>query len=484
MKNSLTTSLFKGTILNSPTRLEKLARTTGWVKRAPKKIQPIDFVHGIMHSVCIGAFSFRALATSIGMRLDAVDADSSDAVFDTVSKQAIWKRTDQSAVDFMKATLEELLKDRKVVKHDIPKLPGVDRILVQDSTKIRLPGELAEQFPAGKGPKGEGAGLRLQGMVDLISGEAIRLEMTEYYHQDQAAGMEIIPMVRPNDLVLQDLGYWNFEQFDQIVEKGAYFLSRYKHNGVVHHADEDGNAGGKIDLFNYLSERASNSGETVDIAIVLGTSRATRIRCRLVAVKVPEQVEEKRLRKINTEAKRRGKTPSKRIKKLAKWAIYVTNLPGDTANTETVLDLYPLRWRIEIIFKALKSYTPVEAISEHKSNPEHLQMLLYGWLCLTAAATQTGAFALARPRRSASNKMKPNLLSLLKLLPKVFEMFRVALFHSCSSEPGDLIWRWMAQYEYHDRYEKRKKRTNMAEITAAALGYDDAELGNSPQCLG
>lgn len=481
MKNSLSASLFKGTVLNSPTRLEKLARATGWVKRAPKKIQPIDFVQGIMHSVCMGVFSFRSLATSIGMRLDTVDTPEDFVVFDTVSKQNIWKRTNQSAVDYMNAILGELLKDKKVAKHDIPKLPGVNRILAGDSTKIALPSELAEQFPAGKGPNGEGAGLRLQGMVDLISGEAIRLELTDYYHQDQVAGVEIIPMLRPNDLVLQDLGYWNYEQFDQIAEKGAYFLSRYKHNGVVHHAADDGNAGKKIDLFNYLSECAPSSGDTVDINVVLGTIRATQIRCRLVAVKVPDHIVEQRLRKINAEAKRRGKTPSKRKKKLAKWAIYVTNLPVESADTETVLDLYPLRWRIEIIFKALKSYTPVETISEHKSNPEHLQMLLYGWLCLTAAATDTGAFALAK---SSGNKVKPNLLSLLKVIPKVFEMFRVALFHSCSTEPADLIWRWMAQCEYHDRYEKRKKRTNMAELTASALGYDVTEFSAVSWSLG
>lgn len=484
MKNPLTTSLFKGTVLNSPSRLEKLARSTGWVKRSPKKIQPIDFVHGIMHSICVGTFSFRALATSIGMRLDLVTvSENSEAVFDTVSKQAIWKRTNQSAVDFMNATLGELLKEKKVAKHHLPKLDGVDRILAGDSTKIGLPPELAEDYPAGKGPKGEAAGLRLQGMIDLISGEAIRLELTNYYHQDAVAGMEIIPLVRPKDLILQDLGYWNYDQFNQIDEIGAYFLSRYKHKSVVHHVDDEGNAGKKLDLLKFLVKRAPNSGDKVDINIVLGVNPSTQINCRLVAVRVPDKVAQKRAQKINAEAKRRGKTPSKLVKKLSKWAIYVTNLPEESADTETVLEIYPLRWRIETVFKALKSYTPVEAISEHRSNPEHLQILLYGWLCLAAVATQTGAFALARPS-NRGGMMKPNLLSLLKVLPKVFEMFRVALFHSCSSDPGDLIWRWMAQCEYHDRYEKRKKRVNMAEMAAIALGYDEVGFGAPTSFLG
>ena len=473
MKNSLTASLFKGTILNSPTRLNKLARATGWMKRIPKKVSPIDFVHGILHSVCLGGFSFRALATSIGIRLDPADATPEcEVIFDTVSKNVIWKRTNQSAVDFMKGILGEVLKDRKIAKQNIPNLPGIKRILVQDSTKIGLPSELAEQFPGGKGSNGESAGLRLQGMVDLITGEAIRLELTQYHHQDSVAGLEIIPLLQPDDLVLQDLGYWNHSQLDRIAQHGSYYVSRYRSDSTVYFVGDEDQCGNKIDLSSYLSKHAPNCGDSVDINIVLGSSQTTQTRCRLVAVRVPDQIVEKRLRRINEDAKRRGKTPSARRKKLAPWSIYVTNLPADSVDTATVLDLYPLRWRIETIFKALKSYTPVEAISEHRSNPQHLQLLLYGWLCLTAVATQTGTFAVIKPKDKNGAKMAPNLLSLLKVIPKVFDLFRVALSHAYGSRLGDLIRRWMVQIEYHDKYENRRTRTNMAELTAAALGYD------------
>jgi hypothetical protein len=39
----------------------------------------------------------------------------------------------------------------------------------------------------------------------------------------------------------------------------------------------------------------------------------------------------------------------------ADWVILLTSLPPDAFSTEDVLDLYRLRWRIELGFKRLKS---------------------------------------------------------------------------------------------------------------------------------
>jgi hypothetical protein len=70
VKNSFLTNLVKGSILNSPTRLEKLARIAKWQVRKPKKFNPIDHVHGLLAAVTRGHCSFRLLACSIGERLD------------------------------------------------------------------------------------------------------------------------------------------------------------------------------------------------------------------------------------------------------------------------------------------------------------------------------------------------------------------------------------------------------------------------------
>ena len=319
-----------------------------------------------------------------------------------------------------------------------------------------------------------GAGLRFQFALDLIGGEALRADLTRYGRNDQRAAFDIIGLLGEGDLVIRDLGYFVIEAFKGIVAQGAHYLSRYLLGRAVYHTAAKG--GGRIDLLAYLQKHAPECGDKVDLDIVMGSpteKRTPRLDCRLVAQRVPQQVEEKRLRRIKRDEKRLGKERSKTHKKLQGWEIYITSLPRDEVSAKKICELYPLRWRVEIIFKACKSYTPVKALAEHRSNAHHVQCLLYAWLCLLVLATRTTAFALAKRTSpgKAGEALKPNCLSLLKVVPKVFQMLNAALYVS-SAPLTELTDRWLCQIEYHDRYEKRRKRTNMAEMLEAALDLE------------
>ena len=207
-----------------------------------------------------------------------------------------------------------------------------------------------------------------------------------------------------------------------------------------------------------------------------GQKGAAQVKCRLVARRVPPEVEAKRLRRIKQDEKRLNKTRTKVHKKLQGWEIYITSLPREDVSAGKIFELYPLRWRIEIIFKACKSYTPVEAIAAHKSNANHVQVLIYAWLCLLVMATQTKAFALAIPSKGSTGDLRPNYLSLLKVVPKVIQTLNMALYLSCAPIT-QIIGRMICQIEYHDRYERRTKRISMAEMTEKALGLVGLESG-------
>ena len=495
MKNSLLPTLFKGTIINSPARLNKIARECRWMQRKPKKLKPINFIHGILYAVSNGDASFRLLATAIGLRLEKPKSEP-NKTGDTISKQALWERVDESAVEFFKQTFEELVSSNGYTAHDIPNLPQIKRLIVEDSTKIDLPDELSIDFPAsGNSTDFKGAGLRLQGAFDLIAGEVIRLDLTEYYRQDTTASGDIIDQIQPDDLILRDLGYLVMESLIKIQKKGAHFISRYKTDRVIFQTELNG--GAQIDLIKLLKRKVSNEGDAIDIDIVMGRKtikEESRLKCRLVAVRLPDAVARKRLAQAEADATRRGKPLGKRKKQLLKWTILITSLPREEfpgidefkpetndlqrrnergVSVEMILDLYQLRWRIEIIFKSLKSYTPVNALANHRSNANHLQVLLYGWLCLTVMATKQGAFALAK-NEAGSHVLKPNLLSIFKVMPKVFELFRMSLLSSCSENLMVTLHRMMEQSEYHDRFEKRKLRKNMAQMTAEVLGFTEA----------
>ncbi len=416
----------------------------------------------------------RLLASAVGMRLDSIPGDkqTDDHRCNTVSKQALWERVDSEAVDFFQEILGELLRDSGFATGDREALPGVGRIIVEDSSKIDLPDHLADEFPASGSYNGyRGAGLRLQGAFDLMSGDALRLELTDYYRQDCTAAHDILPLLRSGDLVVRDLGYLVNKALNAITAKSAHFLSRHQTRRVLSHCEKDG--GAKIDLVKYLRDKAPRSGDTIDLDVVLGRADdrdAPQVECRMVVVRLPDEVVEQRLRKVHREEKRRGKQKSDEAKALLGWTILITSLDRETASVERLVEVYKLRWRVEIIFKSLKSYTPLEPIVRHRSNSNHLRTLLHAWLCLVVVGAGTGAFGLVK---SHCGKVKTNLVSLLKTMPRVFEILYMSLLVSCSAHFRELLKKVLAQSEYHDRYEARNKRTNMAAMVESALNITD-----------
>lgn len=456
-----TLSPLKSLLLNSSSQLKKLAQKVGWLKRAPRKLTPICFVHSILLAVSQGEASLRLLATSIGLHRD-----------DRVSKQALWERVGPEAVELFKAVLGDLLsKAARLSSQPLPNIEGVRRILVQDSTILNLHKKFSQLFPAGKNQHGVSAALRLQAVFDLISGVAIDLSLAPYLENDQSASGQILPLLRKGDLVIRDLGYFCATVFDQIARKSAYYITRHLGTRVLQLPVEKG--GERLDLLAHFQRHAPNPGDVVDLDVVVGDGQKTypRFACRLVARRVPEQVEAKRLRKVNQEDRKQqpGRRRSKRYKQLLGWEIYLTNLPADRLGVDRIAQLYRLRWRLEVIFKAVKSKTPLTALAQHRSNQYHVKVLILAWLCLWFLATATGSFALATNSIERGGALEPNCLSLLKVVPKIFRILNSVLTHSCASDPATLFKRLMAQSEYHDRYEKRKNRTNMAEMIGLAL---------------
>ncbi len=456
-----TLSPLKSLLLNSASQLANLAKKVGWIKRTPRKLTPICFVRSILLAVSQGEASLRLLATSIGLHGD-----------DLVSKQALWERVGPEAVELFKAVLGDLLsKAAMLSSQPLPNIEGVRRILVQDSTILNLHKKFSHLFAAGKNQHGVSAALRLQAVFDLISGTAIDLSLTPYLENDQSASGQILPLLRKGDLVIRDLGYFCAKVFAQIAQNSAYYITRHLGTRVLQLPVEKG--GERLDLLAHFQRHAPNPGDVVDLDVVVGDGQKTypRFDCRLVARRVPEQVEAKRLRKVNQEDRKQqpGRRRSKRYKQLLGWEIYLTNLPADRLGVDRVTQLYRLRWRLEVIFKAVKSKTPLTALAQHRSNQYHVKVLILAWLCLWFLATATGSFALATNSIERGGALEPNCLSLLKVVPKIFRILNSVLTHSCASDPATLFKRLMAQSEYHDRYEKRKNRTNMAEMIGLAL---------------
>jgi len=430
----------------------------------------------LLHAALKGDRSFRLLACSVGMRLDE-KRGAAGVGFDTISKPGLWARVGPEAVGFLKAVLARVIRDSMSPSgHELPAIPTITRIVVEDSAILNLDARLADEFPATSNQHGTGAGLRLQSAFDLVTGEPLRLELTRYKRNDQATSGDIIPLLRPGDLLIRDLGYFSSAPFVAIVAQCAHYLSRHLGVCLLHHTAEGG--GERINLLEHLHRHAPRPGDITDIDVLIGSGQkgTPRFRSRLVARRVPMAVEEKRLRRLGQEEKRRGNKFSAVHRRLQGWEIYITSLPREEVGAAKIFKLYPLRWRIEIIFKACKSHTALRAIAAHRSNANHVQAMLYAWLCALVLAARTRAFALAVESRKGG--LRANYLSLLKVVARAFEMMGELMSMSCAPT-SQIMGRWLRQISYHDRYEPRKRRTNMAIKVEETLELPPRETGTA-----
>ncbi len=219
------------------------------------------------------------------------------------------------------------------------------RVLIQDSTTIRLPDHLADSFPgsANKSRKKTSA-LKIQAVYDLLGETFHHFGLSGFRRTDQAASADILAVAKPGDLVLRDLGYFSSPVFQKLLDQGIHFVSRLRRNVSI----IDPIALKKIDLLKRLRR-----DRWFDQPVLLGAEQ--RVRLRLVALPVPEQVANERRRKAKADRDKRLK-PSKEDLELLGWSIFVTSVESSVWSAKMVEEVYGIRWRIEIIFKSWKSH--------------------------------------------------------------------------------------------------------------------------------
>ena len=75
-----------------------------------------------------------------------------------------------------------------------------------------------------------------------------------------------------------------------------------------------------------------------------------------MAVRVPQEVADRRRQKAKDKAKSKGRTPSQAYLALLDWTLFVTNVPAEMLSGQQVATLYRVRWQVELVFKLWKSY--------------------------------------------------------------------------------------------------------------------------------
>ncbi|WP_157837178.1 transposase [Geminisphaera colitermitum] len=110
--------------------------------------------------------------------------------------------------------------------------------------------------------------------------------------------------------------------------------------------DQQGHA---LDVPAWLAQLRSRQCSGLPVFLKDGTA------LRLCALRVSPQAAQRERAKIRLSAKKNGRKPSCQCLCMADYIVVVTSLPSSCLDSRGILQLYRLRWQIELAFKRLKS---------------------------------------------------------------------------------------------------------------------------------
>jgi hypothetical protein len=305
-----------------------------------------------------------------------------------VTAQALDGRIQKTGAAFLRACLAKAMKLASAPLELSDELASrFDHIFIIDSTNFDLHKSLKEKFKGNKGSASESS-MRIQFLFDYVTG-AIHVELGDVNLGDASTLNEIVAFDKidtsGNCLFLSDLGYFKTDTFVKIDEKrGAFFISKLKHRIKILDAD-----GKELKLLELLKQNP----DRIDVLVKIGD-----LECRLLGQKLNEKIINQRLRRVNKENGRKGKTVSKEYKFFLTYGLFITNLTEEF-NFEAVYTVYRLRWQVELVFKTWKSILKIHHINSAKES--NVFCKVYGKLIV---ATITGIIY-----RNAQSRFKYNL---------------------------------------------------------------------------
>jgi len=334
-----------GTVI-SESELLFAAEQAKFIKRAPRKIRPLEFAEIIIAETQKDSPSYNDLAGRYEVLFGKV-----------TSRQAFNKRFNPETVEFFKTILEIVISHK--IKTTQPKISHFTRIIIQDSTIIRLPNSLYEIFHGVSNQSTHTCNARIQCVYDIVSEKFISFSIDSYSKNDASVADQL--ELSKNDLTIRDRGYFKTSEFKRHLANGSFCIYRYKYKTAI----LDVKTKQSINLNELLREK-----QVVDMRVCLNDTENSEIR--LIATPVCDKVANQRRRRVKADCR---SNPSKDHNELLGWSIFLTNIPVEILDLDAIFSLYSLRWRIEIIFKSWKSNMNFSKF--HKVSEIQLRVYLY-----------------------------------------------------------------------------------------------------------
>jgi hypothetical protein len=292
-----------------------------------------------------------------------------------LSKQALSENFRERPWTFFAAVLTHLLSTYAALWCQWAGQPNLSvvkdlQILMIDATVMRVARQLIDVFPASANGKCENwAAVKLHTTYRLFRGVPDVLALTPQKKNERK-----ISFLRPLGeavLYIFDLGYWTYALFDTIMDRSQHFISRLR---------EDCNPR----ILKVYEGRSEWVGQRLKAIKLTGTMLDCLVNVSSDNPKNPQMRHNVRLvGQWNRGAKR--------------WHLYITSLTAWQVYPLTlIIDLYRLRWQIEILFRNLKQVLRMANFVSTSENGIRIQIYaalihyVLTHLMIVKAAQETG----------------------------------------------------------------------------------------------
>lgn len=248
-----------------------------------------------------------------------------------MNKNAVYERVLKSA-DWLEWLCANLCRNEGFIVN-APSWLKQRRVCIVDASNEAKPGS-------------NGADYRLHYLIGLF-----QLNMVEM-HLTQAAEREKITRfskIQKTDIVLGDRAYGTLKGVTYLKRREADFIFRLRANAFKLYF-EDGAQASLPKLLEHLP-----AGGLSNLHLFYKEDKYL-VPIRICAIGKDEQAQIRGLSQIkkSNNKKMRGKvSPIQEV--FNRFIIVATSLPEEAASTENIMELYRMRWQIELVFKRLKS---------------------------------------------------------------------------------------------------------------------------------
>lgn len=308
-----------------PADIEETAREYGAIKRRRGIASAADLLH-VGLAYVLTDFSFTDVAHW---------ARQTETGY--LSQEALIKRIKNGA-DWFEALLGQCLS-QNTLRSAPQNGQSSSSIYLLDATSLSKPGS-------------SGTDYRVHLGLDLST---LQIRQTVIEDASVAEGLGHFQL-KKGDLSVADRAYGHCAAVAEIAEKGAEIIVRMKcsHNGLRHPGTNK-----PFEVLKALGTLAP--GEVGDFPVLLANKEVSTPG-RLIAIRQSPEAYERAKKKVKRKAQRNSRPVSVSALEAAQYIFLFTTLNEETSAQE-VLDLYRVRWQIELCFKRLKSLLNLDVIT-------------------------------------------------------------------------------------------------------------------------